>query len=712
MPLSRAEFLVGSFRSTLPASKTLSLSGESLSDSDLQSLLPSLTSLASAGHLTHLDLSFNKLTTELPLALPVAHLSLRGNPTATVTQHTLQGLADTECAIRSLDLSLCELGRGAGAVVLARGRLARLARLDMARCGLGLDDALAVAAAVANPFFSLEVLGLAGNGAVGDEGAAAILAALPESRVESLNLSGCSVTALSAEAIHRAVCHAPLLAVLAIEDNPGLTGRAIELLAEALTVRRGSLRVLRVAGHGAGEEGCRALSEACRLHYGLEVLETGTKRPLTAQAVARLMERNRGRKRLVRRLCAWVVEEASRSEAVSASPFFTGGVTVTDGAAGLGPFLVHSIASLPEETLRSAAVLSSSTPTSTPSATPTSLSSRPAPLGDWMKTRMEVSLQKKERALSAALSPKQAGSLSSPPVSPSAATAASPGASLMAAVERLNHTRDAVTAGMVMELSNKGLGDADAIALLPFLRIVPLLDLTGNQIGPAGCHGLSSALSRPGVTLVRLILSGNPIEEAGVVSLAEALAAGTPLLELGLRATGCTAKACSALARSLLQAPPLDSLDLSENPLVGAQGVVEISRCLHTVRAVNLSRVGVTSRFDEAIAAVVGAMSWPGSSMASLRYDDNMVTDDSAAVIARALWSSSLTSLSLRENFLTQQGVAEIARALRSALTLKSLDLRGNAGTSNDPFIPRSKICPSLKNLWTDDDENSSDSDG
>ena len=248
---------------------------------------------------------------------------------------------------------------------------------------------------------------------------------------------------------------------------------------------------------------------------------------------------------------------------------------------------------------------------------------------------------------------------------------------------------DAVAPSLrTLRLARNPLGCAGATALVPGMRWLAAVDVSGCGVGDAGVSALAAALAGA-PSLARLVLGANPdVTPAGVAALADALSAAPALASLSL--AGC-ARVADAGAASLAAALPLCSLlDLDLCGCgIGAAGAASLAGALAQegcaleslfLRGSTDADADARGETDSPPLAVVGdegalalaAALAGGSSLRSLDVGAARMRAAGAAALAAA---PGLTALTLSGNPLNDDGGVAIAVALSSAAELRSLDL-------------------------------------
>jgi uncharacterized protein (TIGR02996 family) len=192
-----------------------------------------------------------------------------------------------------------------------------------------------------------------------------------------------------------------------------------------------------------------------------------------------------------------------------------------------------------------------------------------------------------------------------------------------------------------LHLPRNGLTDAavDAIASGPFAQL-KTLDLSDNEIGPAGAHTLAAAANLIGLTTLRM--QGNSLGPDG----GAAILTSTRLLNLTcleLARTQCA-------PRSLEGVPPLSHqwtvLNLAGNEL-GDVGIGHLCRWpLTGLRALDLSRCGIG---DEGAAALAASPHLTG--LLRLAVNGNRITETGKRRLLTVSHFQRMPALELRENW-------------------------------------------------------------
>ncbi|XP_078348517.1 NACHT, LRR and PYD domains-containing protein 12-like [Oculina patagonica] len=201
-------------------------------------------------------------------------------------------------------------------------------------------------------------------------------------------------------------------------------------------------------------------------------------------------------------------------------------------------------------------------------------------------------------------------------------------------------------------------GCVDCITELVFSKLTELL-LIGNQITNASVVSLSQALQSSTCRVTKLDLSYNHITDAGVVNLSEAL----------------KSSACQ-----------ITSLNLGFNQITDA-GVVTLSEALQSSACqVNFLYLHGNQITDVGVDNLSQALRSSACQVTSLYLNYNQITDAGVKSLSQTLQSSAsqVTLLYLTGNQITDAGVASLSQALQSpACQVTSLSLSSNAKITN-----------------------------
>lgn len=245
----------------------------------------------------------------------------------------------------------------------------------------------------------------------------------------------------------------------------------------------------------------------------------------------------------------------------------------------------------------------------------------------------------------------------------------------------------------VLDLSSRGLTDDECDVLAQLIASGALaslqeLHLDDNHFGPAGARAIGRAIGRAPLPSLRVLdLCDNPIGDVGICALARAIGRGSlpSLRALHLYGTQMRGRGLAALAASLSEAPQLEELIMSNNPIgdKGISALAEASRgaALASLRHANLNGCDCG---DAGAASLADAMA--DGALPELRHlflHDNQIGDGgltalSAAAAAGAL--ASIRELALDNNRITDAGVVALEEACgEGALSgLQELRLQGN----------------------------------
>ncbi|XP_008591683.1 PREDICTED: ribonuclease inhibitor [Galeopterus variegatus] len=234
-----------------------------------------------------------------------------------------------------------------------------------------------------------------------------------------------------------------------------------------------------------------------------------------------------------------------------------------------------------------------------------------------------------------------------------------------------------------LSLRTNELGDAGVHLVLQGLQSptckIQKLSLQNCCLTEAGCGVLPGVL-RSVPTLRELHLNDNPLGDAGLRLLCEGLLDPQCHLEkLQLEYCNLTAASCEPLAAVLRAKPDFKELVVSNNPLgeagvrVLCQGLADSACLLETLR---LESCGVTAANCRDLCGVVASK----ASLRQLELGDNKLGDAGVAELCPALLHPScrLRTLWLWECDVTVKGCRDLCRVLSTKESLKELSLAGN----------------------------------
>ncbi|XP_026135198.1 NACHT, LRR and PYD domains-containing protein 12-like [Carassius auratus] len=232
--------------------------------------------------------------------------------------------------------------------------------------------------------------------------------------------------------------------------------------------------------------------------------------------------------------------------------------------------------------------------------------------------------------------------------------------------------------------------------LLPVIKESRRAELNDCGVTDQGCDVLASALTSNPSHLRKLNLTGNKLEESGVMCVSLGLKNPHCKLEiLRLSKCGVTDEGCAALTSALRSNPShLRELDVSGNRL-GDSGVVCLSSVLENphckLEILRLSNCGVT---DKGCITLASALTSKPSNLRKISLTGNQLGDSGVLHLSSGLRNPhcKLEILRLSNCGVTDEGCAALASALRS--NLRELDLSWNKlGDSGVGFL-----CSGLKN--------------
>lgn len=205
------------------------------------------------------------------------------------------------------------------------------------------------------------------------------------------------------------------------------------------------------------------------------------------------------------------------------------------------------------------------------------------------------------------------------------------------------------------------------------------LNLGCNAIGCEGMRSLASALRFNG-TLESLIIQYNPLGDEGARHVAEALAVMSTLKELDISGCGIASQGAKDISEALRLNESLIYLDFNDNPIQD-DGVIHIADVLcssvtSALASLDLHGCGIGDNGAVSLARVLHN----NTSLLAINLDSNCISDAGIAAISNGLRSkvTQITHLDVSHNRFSHAGAEFLADSLRFNSTLvevKGIDL-------------------------------------
>ena len=202
-----------------------------------------------------------------------------------------------------------------------------------------------------------------------------------------------------------------------------------------------------------------------------------------------------------------------------------------------------------------------------------------------------------------------------------------------------------------------------------------------------GLITLCKAITNSAWKVVRLILSGRRISDAGLKNLSTALTQ-SELYRLTLYGIGLQSQGLKRLCEALISGDcNLTSLNVSNNRL-GDEEILHLCNPLTSVNC-TLTSLNVSDNMlgDEGIVHLCNALTSVNCKLTSLNVSDNTLGDEGIMHLCNALTSvnCTLTSLNVSGNRLGDKGIKRLCKALTDTkCKLSSLNLHANWNVTDE----------------------------
>lgn len=213
-----------------------------------------------------------------------------------------------------------------------------------------------------------------------------------------------------------------------------------------------------------------------------------------------------------------------------------------------------------------------------------------------------------------------------------------------------------------LSLGTNALGDQGLAALCFNLRPIRILELGNNGITREGM--LNFSLMPHFDDLGSLNLGGNPLGDAGAISLSNILKTNKTMERLLLSKCGIGDKGAAALAQALEGHPSLLRLDLGKNKMTskGSFDIAKLLLSLEKIQSLSLHE----NRFDQESALILSTFLEQNTTLTELDLSDTGISDEGVIDLAQSLSRNrTLRTLSLQNNNLTDISAVHLQKVLR-----------------------------------------------
>ncbi len=200
-----------------------------------------------------------------------------------------------------------------------------------------------------------------------------------------------------------------------------------------------------------------------------------------------------------------------------------------------------------------------------------------------------------------------------------------------------------------------------------------VLDLGFNGIGDDGCTSLSLHAVAGNHTLRNLFLSGNKIQQKGVMALASAILHGCSLSRLHLSNNDLGEEGINVLVQSIRE------VETRVQQLLQRQGGIKIGYNIKpvTIEEFNVDNVSMTTKGFETLSSMV-MMNY---NLKNISLGNNNLSDSDLALLSQSLTQNKknpLKTLILSFNKITCVGVEGLMNAVWGSSTLREIKLDNN----------------------------------
>jgi len=208
---------------------------------------------------------------------------------------------------------------------------------------------------------------------------------------------------------------------------------------------------------------------------------------------------------------------------------------------------------------------------------------------------------------------------------------------------------------------------------ISYVFTITVLDLTNNNMSDCTADDINLILSYN--KLEEVYLSGNSLQEVGMIKIVEALHSNSSLKMFDISHNKINGKVVNSIAAALANKTKLEKLYLNENNLQ-SEDIIKITNklCSTVLRIFNISQ----NICDSTAANNIGSIIMKNTQLEELHLGKNMIRTNGIIKMLSSLHITALKVFDISNNEISSKAAVDIAHVLSEQDKLEMLNLAGN----------------------------------
>ena len=208
---------------------------------------------------------------------------------------------------------------------------------------------------------------------------------------------------------------------------------------------------------------------------------------------------------------------------------------------------------------------------------------------------------------------------------------------------------------------------------ISYVFTITVLDLTNNNMSDCTADDINLILSYN--KLEEVYLSGNSLQEVGMIKIVEALHSNSSLKVFDISHNKINGKVVNSIAAALANKTKLEKLYLNENNLQ-SEDIIKITNklCSTVLRIFNISQ----NICDSTAANNIGSIIMKNTQLEELHLGKNMIRTNGIIKMLSSLHITALKVFDISNNEISSKAAVDIAHVLSEQDKLEMLNLAGN----------------------------------